>query len=146
MSSAPPAPAPTTTAPPTTAPSTATATTTKQKIIKFQNPIPPKATLTDRLLLVSLWAIFLTYTFVILFESFILPSQWCPYAGIVKTYPNPDSAPSNVCYYYRTPYLLGLNPFECDFARRVIASLLFGSCIGYERKAADRPAGVRTSK
>ena len=99
-------------------------------------------------MLVSLWAIFLTYTFVILLgEALVLPAgSWCPYLGVTKSYPNPDSAPGHVCYYYRTPYLLGLNPFECDFGRRVIASLIFGSCIGYERKAADRPAGVRTSK
>jgi len=95
------------------------------------------------------WAVFLTYTFVILLGEVLILSSvsgWCPYAGTVRTsYPNPDTAARDVCYYYRTPYLLGLNPFECDFGRRVISSLLFGSFIGYERKAADRPAGIRTS-
>jgi len=106
-----------------------------------------------RTLLALIWVSFVAYTFVILFGEAALvrlgsqqreQQWWCPYRGRTRRYPNPDSTASDACYYYRSAWLLGLNAFECDFGRRVVASLLLGSCIGYERKAADRPAGIRT--
>jgi len=33
---------------------------------------------------------------------------------------------------------------ECDYARRMLLSVIFGAIIGFERKSADRPAGIRT--
>lgn len=119
-------------------------TPSSPKIKLKENPIPETATVVDRLILISLWGIFLAYTAVILLEPWYLPNDWCPYEGMIKTYPNPDSKATNVCYYHRSPYLLGLSPLETDFGRRVLASLIFGSCIGWERKAVDRPAGIRT--
>ena len=40
--------------------------------------------------------------------------------------------------------LLGLNPWEAEACCRVLMSMLMGSIIGFERRRADRPAGIRT--
>ena len=68
-----------------------------------------------------------------------------------------DAAPNNVdrgfenpgydqrdCYHARTKYLLFLSPEECSFARRIIIAAVLGGLIGWERRSADRPAGIRT--
>ena len=33
---------------------------------------------------------------------------------------------------------------ECEFGRHLVAAVIFGSIIGYERRGPDRPAGIRT--
>lgn len=48
------------------------------------------------------------------------------------------------CYHARTKYLLFLSPEECSFARRIIIAAVLGGLIGWERRSADRPAGIRT--
>jgi hypothetical protein len=50
----------------------------------------------------------------------------------------------NPCLHTRVRYLLWLTPKECEFCRRLIASVLCGAVIGWERREADRPAGIRT--
>lgn len=60
-----------------------------------------------------------------------------------KNYENPDYN-TDPCRYERVPYLLYLTPEECDLCRRMLASVVFGGIIGYERRASDRPAGIRT--
>ncbi|KAL9186217.1 hypothetical protein ACHAXT_005455 [Thalassiosira profunda] len=40
--------------------------------------------------------------------------------------------------------LMGLTPRECSFGRHFVVAAILGSVIGYERKQADRPAGIRT--
>lgn len=62
---------------------------------------------------------------------------------LLVEYPNIDAI-RDKCYYERTWYLLGFSPLECDFGRRMICSVLLGTAIGWERRAADRPAGIRT--
>lgn len=57
-----------------------------------------------------------------------------------KHYENPDYN-TDPCRYERVPYLLYLTPEECDLCRRMLASVVFGGIIGYERRASDRPAG-----
>jgi len=44
----------------------------------------------------------------------------------------------------RYPALMGLTRRECRFGRHMVASVLLGCAIGYERRSADRPAGMRT--
>lgn len=41
-------------------------------------------------------------------------------------------------------FLLGLTLFEADFGRRLVVSVVCGGLIGFERRSADRPAGIRT--
>ena len=43
-----------------------------------------------------------------------------------------------------TPQLLGLNLQECDFGSRLVVAAFLGAIIGFERRTADRPAGIRT--
>lgn len=50
----------------------------------------------------------------------------------------------NPCNYRRENYLLFLTPEECSYARRLIVAGLLGGVIGWERREADRPAGIRT--
>ena len=103
------------------------------------------------LLCILFWGLLVLYTMAILFgDVWLLPkdeTEWCRAAQNgypnVKHYHNPDTN-NNPCHYERTLYLLGMNQFECMFAKRMIVSVLLGAVIGWERKAADRPAGVRT--
>jgi putative Mg2+ transporter-C (MgtC) family protein len=48
------------------------------------------------------------------------------------------------CRYVRFPHLLWLNREECSFGRSLLASVLLGGIVGWERRMADRPAGIRT--
>jgi uncharacterized membrane protein YhiD involved in acid resistance len=59
------------------------------------------------------------------------------------TYMNPSYQP-DPCENIRYPQLLFLTIEECIFSRRIIAAVLLGGIIGWERRQADRPAGIRT--
>ena len=50
----------------------------------------------------------------------------------------------NPCRYERKDYLLYLTPDECSCGRRLVISVILGGFIGWERRQADRPAGIRT--
>jgi putative Mg2+ transporter-C (MgtC) family protein len=58
-------------------------------------------------------------------------------------FPNPAYDGSH-CPYIRHPILLGMNRTECSFGRRLVMSIIMGGLIGWERRQADRPAGIRT--
>lgn len=90
----------------------------------------------------------IVYTAVFLFGRTFLPpqEQWCPYSNNTSQsirYSNPDYN-YHPCYKYRTPYLLFLHLQEVEFAQRMLFSLLLGGIIGFERRASERPAGIRT--
>jgi uncharacterized membrane protein (UPF0136 family) len=80
-------------------------------------------------------------------QSFLPPQeQWCPYpTNTLQSiqYTNPDYN-YHPCYKYRTPHLLYLHLQEVEFAQRMLFSLLLGGIIGFERRASERPAGIRT--
>jgi hypothetical protein len=63
--------------------------------------------------------------------------------NVFKKYDNPDYDDSP-CRITRIPSLFYLTLEECDLSRRMAASIIFGGFIGYERRACDRPAGIRT--
>ena len=44
----------------------------------------------------------------------------------------------------RTLELLYLTVEECSFGRRIASSVILGGIIGWERRQAERPAGIRT--
>jgi uncharacterized membrane protein YhiD involved in acid resistance len=48
------------------------------------------------------------------------------------------------CRHTRYPFLLYLTPDECAYGRRIVMSVVLGGIIGWERRQADRPAGIRT--
>ena len=58
-------------------------------------------------------------------------------------YANPAYDP-NPCRQMRFACLLWLTVEECSFGRRLLASVMLGGIIGWERREADRPAGIRT--
>eukprot|EP00964_Phaeocystis_antarctica_P122095 scaffold85757_cov67-Phaeocystis_antarctica.AAC.12 len=63
--------------------------------------------------------------------------------GGLEDAPNPSYRP-DPCRWRRYGVLLGLNKWEAEMCCRVIISILMGSIIGFERRRADRPAGIRT--
>ena len=65
-----------------------------------------------------------------------------PGIGAVEA-PNP-SYRKDACRWTRYGVLLGLNKWEADMCTRVVLSIIMGSIIGFERRRADRPAGIRT--
>lgn len=52
-------------------------------------------------------------------------------------FPNP-AFPSEACLQSRYSALLGFSRGECAFARRLVASVVLGGLIGWERRQADR--------
>jgi len=50
----------------------------------------------------------------------------------------------NPCRFRRFFRLLLLTPDECSYARRLMGAVVLGGIIGWERRTADRPAGIRT--
>ena len=105
----------------------------------------------DAVITILMHSTFVVYTFVIwMGELILLPSDetdWCWSAQNgypnIKTYDNPDYN-NNPCYKERPPQLLGMSQMEISFARRMFTAVLLGAAIGFERKASDRPAGIRT--
>jgi uncharacterized membrane protein YhiD involved in acid resistance len=91
------------------------------------------------------YLIVLSYLFlsccVVLIELFM--DHGCSESYDDIKYENP-SYRDNPCRHTRYPYLLGLTPDECGYGRRLLMSVIFGSVIGWERRQADRPAGIRT--
>lgn len=49
-----------------------------------------------------------------------------------------------LCSRRRNIHLAYLTPEECSFGRRIVIAALLGGLIGWERRSADRPAGIRT--
>jgi len=113
--------------------------------IKPRNRLIPKDTpLEGKILLTIMYFFLVASTFTILFgEMLFMPKDYCSKDYVKIDYENPDYH-QNPCRLERTYFLLYLTPKECDYARRILTSVLFGGIIGYERKSADRPAGIRT--
>jgi hypothetical protein len=59
------------------------------------------------------------------------------------TYGNKDHV-NDPCKFTRYVALGGLNMWECIMCSRIFYSLVLGSLIGWERRRADRAAGIRT--
>ena len=85
--------------------------------------------------------IFATSVVAVIEPCLSLPCMYADEAG--KTFENPafDASP---CRQVRFAKLLWLTREECAFGRRLLASVLLGGVIGWERREADRPAGIRT--
>jgi hypothetical protein len=72
--------------------------------------------------------------FVAVLEPFLnLPCE----AGKPTKFANPAYDGSQ-CRHFRYTLLLGFTPTECAFARRLVASVVLGGLIGWERREADR--------
>lgn len=83
---------------------------------------------------------------VINFQPFIYePGKDCEYETAEQhlQFHNPQYV-YNPCRFDRKPELAMMTVEECCFGRRLVWATIFGSIIGWERRNADRPAGVRT--
>lgn len=78
-----------------------------------------------------------------IFEPFLTPESCLEAAETGNEFGN-SLFKYNPCRYERKTYLLLLSPDECSYSRRLIIAVLLGGCIGWERRQADRPAGIRT--
>ena len=58
-------------------------------------------------------------------------------------YKNPSYV-QDPCMHVRYPQLFFLTKQECAFGRSEVFSVILGGIIGWERRQADRPAGIRT--
>jgi hypothetical protein len=86
----------------------------------------------------------LVYTLLAFLAPLIAPT--CEMVHTAVQHPNPDYPKgfANGCHFVRLGVLGGLNRWEADMLVRVVMSILCGSIIGWERRRADRPAGIRT--
>jgi MgtC family len=94
------------------------------------------------------WALF---SLICIAELFLPNSLICDTASIPATelakaqikYLNPSFV-YDPCEQMMLPYLLFLSRLQCNLGRRLLASCLLGGIVGWERREADRPAGIRT--
>ena len=75
------------------------------------------------------------------FEPFV--NIECEKSSSSVSYQNIDYKADH-CLYIRRPQLLFLTRQECCFGRRLVVAVILGGIIGWERRTADRPAGIRT--
>lgn len=93
-------------------------------------------------------AIFTVICFLEMFlpDSLICDESMIPASEIAKSkieYTNPSFV-YDPCSNMNLPYLLFLSRLQCNFGRRLLASGFLGGIVGWERREADRPAGIRT--
>eukprot|EP00929_Paragymnodinium_shiwhaense_P092021 TRINITY_DN5189_c0_g1_i1.p1 TRINITY_DN5189_c0_g1~~TRINITY_DN5189_c0_g1_i1.p1 ORF type:complete len:293 (+),score=47.00 TRINITY_DN5189_c0_g1_i1:124-1002(+) len=94
--------------------------------------------------------LFIVYGFVCLFSDFIVQYVGDEGRNITlsdldgRKFGNALYQPDEVKRLFRRWELLGLTQREADFGRRMVASGFLGTLIGIERRAPNRPAGVRT--
>lgn len=84
-----------------------------------------------------------TCCLVVSVEPWILPDYCYEVIESSIEFPNPLYRNTH-CRNLRLPALLYMTPIECSFGRRLVISVLLGGIIGWERREADRPAGIRT--
>lgn len=111
-----------------------------------------EATFSTRLFYTFLALVVLVYTLISLFAPLIAPP--CDVVGGrrqlgqgntggIEAEPNP-SYTHDACRWVRYAILLGMNKWEADMLCRIFMSIVMGSIIGFERRRADRAAGIRT--
>ncbi|KAL1523101.1 hypothetical protein AB1Y20_018059 [Prymnesium parvum] len=107
-----------------------------------------EATVETRIFYTVLAAVVFIYTTIALLSPLLTPECKIPVPrahvnGSFPLDPNP-SYRHDPCRWLRYAELLGLNKWEADMCCRIVMSIAMGSIIGFERRRADRPAGVRT--
>jgi hypothetical protein len=82
---------------------------------------------------------------VILEPYLSLPCDYDSTATTTKlTFPNVFYTHDPCLNTVRYLQLMGLTRLECEFGRNIVISVILGCIIGFERRMADRPAGIRT--
>jgi len=91
----------------------------------------------------------ITYTLVIVLDGVVdtcayFKGEKAPSRDVEVKFLNPEFDTRGGCLRRRFWFLLWLTPEECMLCRRILISVVLGMLIGFERRRADRPAGVRT--
>lgn len=86
-------------------------------------------------------ALLLLWTGLVLVEPYMHIECSLPPTG--KAWANP-AYNDDPCRSVRFQELLWLTREECGWGRRLLTSVVLGGVIGWERRSADRPAGIRT--
>ena len=96
-----------------------------------------------RLVYASMTATLLVYSLFAIFSGMLIPECDRPPPAHHIAHSNSDY-PVDYCRWRRYASVGYLSVWECDMCRRVLASIICGSITGWERRRADRPAGIRT--
>ena len=88
---------------------------------------------------------FIASAYVITATAIVLLEPWIKVCTPIlsERFANP-AYDDNPCRKVRTMKLLYLTVEECSFGRRIASSVILGGIVGWERRQADRPAGIRT--
>mmetsp|Transcript_38768 Transcript_38768/g.116514 ORF Transcript_38768/g.116514 Transcript_38768/m.116514 type:complete len:296 (-) Transcript_38768:119-1006(-) len=84
-----------------------------------------------------------TAAIVVTIEPFVPVPCTSPDPGLEPRFENPAYL-DDPCRRTRFWQLLFLTAEECMFGRRIVWSVVLGGIVGWERRQADRPAGIRT--
>lgn len=96
----------------------------------------------NKALYVAMYISLIIYGVLSLLEPFLMT-----YSDCERVYPKAQQNvdyPLTPCHYDSHLWLMGMSRFDCMLARRMIFSSVLGAIIGWERRAVDRPAGMRT--
>ena len=96
-----------------------------------------------RLVYASMTVTLLVYSLFAIFSGMLIPECDRPPPAHHIAHSNSDY-PVDYCRWRRYASVGYLSVWECDMCRRVLASIVCGSITGWERRRADRPAGIRT--
>lgn len=88
-------------------------------------------------------AYLLAASVIVTMQPFIDLPCTSPDPGSDRAFENPAYV-DDPCRRTRFVQLLYLTVEECMFGRRIVWSVVLGSIVGWERRQADRPAGIRT--
>ena len=92
-----------------------------------------------------LYAVAIIYVVACSTVSILQPMIYnCEQVALETDFENPGYAFAQKCHHQRQMNLLFLTPEDCAFGRRIVFATIFGALIGWERRQADRPAGIRT--
>ena len=96
-------------------------------------------------LLYAICAVYVTCTAIaVVCEPFITLPCTSDTSSTDGTFPNVLYKQDPCIQSTRYGRLMGMTPQECTFGRHLVVAAILGSVIGFERRIADRPAGIRT--
>ena len=114
----------------------------------YQSHFSPQSGRAMKVSYMIMVVIVVTYTLIVLVDGVL---DTCTYPRNRKmskdtsvTFLNPEFDARGGCLRRRFWFLCWLTPEECMLCRRILISVVLGMLIGFERRRADRPAGVRT--
>mmetsp|Transcript_2016 Transcript_2016/g.4205 ORF Transcript_2016/g.4205 Transcript_2016/m.4205 type:complete len:258 (+) Transcript_2016:85-858(+) len=109
----------------------------------FSNSFSPESTKYEKLWYAIFLLLVFVYGIIVIISPLTAPVCHIPLPDPPPAYQNHDYA-IDMCRKVRYAILGGMTKWECDMCTRVLVSMACGSLVGWERRRADRPAGIRT--